>query len=282
MIKIKKVLNSSVTLVGDEKEKEYILLGKGIGYGKKTGTEVEESEADQIFIPVDNLRTKELISFFGNIPSVYIEITQKVVKYAEEKLSTKLNSGIYITLMDHLNFAVERYNKKMIIKNRVYWEIKNYYPDEFKVGLFTLDILNKEFNIEMPPEEAANIAFHIINAQGEYQENRDGMKYAKMISGITNIIKYNINTDIDTGSLHYTRFITHVKFFTERFFADKMLKDKDNVLFNQISQAYPKSMEIAFKVREYVEKNYEKKVPDDELTYIAVHIHRLIMYNAEK
>jgi len=112
MIKIKKVLNSSVILFGDEKEKEYILLGKGIGYVKKTVAEVEESEADQIFIPVDNLRTKELLSFFGNIPSVYIEITQKVVKYAEEKLSTKLNSGIYITLMDHLNFAVERYNKK--------------------------------------------------------------------------------------------------------------------------------------------------------------------------
>jgi len=70
------------------------------------------------------------------------------------------------------------------------------------VGIFKLDLLNKEFNIEMPPEEAANIAFYIINAQGEYQENRDGMKYVKMISGITNIIKYNINTYIDTESLH--------------------------------------------------------------------------------
>jgi len=38
-----------------------------------------------------------------------------------------------------------------------------------------------------------------------------------------------------------------------------MLKDKENVLFNQISQSYPKSMKIALKVREYVEKNYEKK-----------------------
>ncbi|WKK93441.1 CAT RNA binding domain-containing protein [Clostridioides difficile] len=32
---IKKVLNSSVVLVHDTKDNEFILLGKGIGYGKK-------------------------------------------------------------------------------------------------------------------------------------------------------------------------------------------------------------------------------------------------------
>ncbi|PWJ88999.1 BglG family transcriptional antiterminator [Oceanotoga teriensis] len=279
MIKIKKVLNSSVVLVSNEKQKEYILLGKGIGYGKKSGSKVEESEADQIFIPIDNLRTKEIIDFFGNIPSVYINITQKVVKFAEEKLKTKLNTGIYITLMDHLNFAVERYNKKMIIKNRVYWEIKNYYPSEFEIGIFTLELLDKEFNIKMPFEEAANIAFHIINAQGEYQENRDGMMYAEMISGITNIVKYNLNSDIDSKNIHYIRFITHVKFFVERFFANKMLKDKDKTLFKQISESYPKSMEISFKIKEYIEKKYDKEMSKDELTYLAIHIHRLIMAN---
>ena len=32
---IKKVLNSSVVLLTDEKQAEFIVLGKGIGYGKK-------------------------------------------------------------------------------------------------------------------------------------------------------------------------------------------------------------------------------------------------------
>ncbi|HZH60339.1 MAG TPA: CAT RNA binding domain-containing protein, partial [Metabacillus sp.] len=35
MIKIKKVLNSSVVLAEDEQKKEFILFGKGIGYGQK-------------------------------------------------------------------------------------------------------------------------------------------------------------------------------------------------------------------------------------------------------
>lgn len=34
---IKKVLNLSVVLVYDIKDNEFILLGKGIGYGKKIG-----------------------------------------------------------------------------------------------------------------------------------------------------------------------------------------------------------------------------------------------------
>ncbi len=32
---IKKVLNSSVVLVSDHENNEFILLGKGIGYGKR-------------------------------------------------------------------------------------------------------------------------------------------------------------------------------------------------------------------------------------------------------
>lgn len=35
MRKIQKVLNSSVVLVEDEGKNEFILIGKGIGYGKK-------------------------------------------------------------------------------------------------------------------------------------------------------------------------------------------------------------------------------------------------------
>ncbi len=38
-------------------------------------------------------------------------------------------------------------------------------------------------------------------------------------------------------------------------------------------------MNGAFKVKEYVEKIYDKEVPDDELTYLAVHINRLLNYN---
>lgn len=282
MIKIKKVLNSSVVLAEDEQKKEFILFGKGIGYGQKAGNIIEEHQADQMFIPIENVKVKEFLGLLDAIPPVFVELTQQIVHYAEEKLNTKLNTGIYFTLMDHLNFAVERYKKNINITNRVYWEIKNYYSEEFKIGEFALKLMNEKLLIDLPIEEAANIAFHLINAQGEQKESKDGngMRYAKMIGSIVNLVRYSVNIDMDTENIHYTRFITHVKFFVERFYSDKMLDDKNNELFEQIANLYPQAMYGAFKIKEYIEQVNGKTIPNEELTYLAVHIHRLMTYNS--
>lgn len=111
MIKIKKVLNSSVVLVEDEEQKDFILFGKGLGYGRKVGDTVERKSADQIYMSVDNPKAKELIHLIDSIPNIYLSLTQDIVAHAEKQLGTKLNSGIYFTLMDHLHFAVERHQK---------------------------------------------------------------------------------------------------------------------------------------------------------------------------
>ncbi|TRZ40037.1 PRD domain-containing protein [Niallia circulans] len=282
MIKVKKVLNSSIVLVENDQQKEYILLGKGIGYGKKAGNIVEESKADQIFIPVENVKVKEFLGLLDSMPPVFIELTTQIVDYAEKKLNTKLNSGIYFTLMDHIHFAVERFMKNINITNRVYWEIKNYYAKEYEIGEFALQLMNERLNIVLPIEEAANIAFHLVNAQGEKQESKDAMKTAKMIGSIVNLVRYTLNISSDEKNIHYTRFITHIKFFVERIYADSMLEEEDSELFKQIASLYPQAMDGAFKIKEYIKQVYEKTIPNEELAYLAVHIHRLISYNQLK
>lgn len=279
MLKIKKVLNSSVILAEDEQNKEYIMLGKGIGYGQKVGSMIEEHQADRIFMPIENVKVKEYLGLLDAIPPVYVELTGRIVAYAEGKLQTKLNTGIYFTLMDHLHFAVERYHKKIAISNKVFWEIKNYYAEEFAIGLFALDLIKEKLQIDMPKEEAANIAFHLINAQSEEKESKDGMKMAKMIGSIVNLVRYSMNIDMDTENVHYTRFVTHVKFFVERFYTGKMMKDTDNILFQQIASLYPQAMDGAFKIKEYLQQVHGITIPNEELTYLAVHIHRLISHN---
>ncbi|MEC0281504.1 BglG family transcription antiterminator [Terribacillus saccharophilus] len=282
MIKIKKVLNSSVVLVEGEEKQEYILFGKGIGYGQKAGSIIKEDQADQTFMPIENIKTKEFLRLLDSIPQAYIDLTQQIVHHAEQQLGTKLNTGIYFTLMDHLHFAVERYKKNINITNRVFWEIKNFYQEEFEVGTYALQLINKQFNIELPKEEAANIAFHLINAQGEKQESNDGMKYAKMIGGIVNLVRYALQIKMDTDNIHYGRFITHVKFFVERFYADSMLDDPENLLFEQIANLYPQAMDIAFKIENYISQVHGRMLPKEELAYLAVHIHRLASYQQLK
>lgn len=214
-----------------------------------------------------------------SIPPIFLEITQKIVKKAEHDLNSKLNMSIYFTLSDPLNFSVERLKKNINITNRVYWEIKNYYPQEFQIGVYAIDLIKEILNIKLPEEEAANVAFHLINAQSKDNESKDGMKYAKIIGGIVNLVRYSIGGTIKTEGVHYDRFITHVKFFAERYFKNEMLHDENEEMFKQIAALYPESMEVAFKVKDYIKKVYGNYIPKDELTYLAVHINRLQAYN---
>lgn len=144
-----------------------------------------------------------------------------------------------------------------------------------------MSILNDRFSVELPKEEASNIAFHLINAQSGSEENQDGFKYAKMISSIVNVVKYSINTKIDTSSIHYTRFITHVRFFVERLYSEKLLKDTEEDLYKQMIILYPYAMDIADKTKKYIKKVYEFDVPNEEIAYLGIHINRLIKYTEE-
>lgn len=273
---IKKSLNSNAILAKDDSNNEFIFLGKGIGYGRKKGELVDETDVNQTFIPLKNSDIKEYVSLLESIPPKILEITRQVVVEAEKSFDYLLNTSIYFMLSDHLNFAIERQKNNITITNRVFWEIKNYYPDEFVVGKYALKLIKDELGVVLPEEEAANIAFHLINAQTGENTKGDALNYAKLISSVTSIVRYSIGENIDTSSLHYQRFITHLKFFAERFFSNSLLYEKNDLLFEQMAILYPKAVEIAFMIKDHLELVYEKDIPKEEVTYLAIHINRLI------
>jgi len=279
MIYIKKVLNSSVVLV-DKEGQEMIALGKGIGYGKKVGDSIADTQIDQVFLPIDEKKSGQFADLVDEIPLYYFEMTKEIVQLAQKMLPYSLNSTIYLTLSDHLHFAVERQQKGLSVTNRLYWEIKNYYTDEFRAAEQALRLLKEKYQIELPEEEASNIAFHLINAQSNTEENQDGLKKAKLIGLIVNMVRYSIQQDVNTNSIHYNRFITHVRFFVDRFFLDGLLQEEDEGLYRQMWALYPNAMEIATKVKAYIDKEYQTKIPVNEIVYLGVHINRLMNHSA--
>lgn len=275
MFTIQKVLNSSVVLVHDEQGKETILLAKGVGYGKKAGEQLELNTDGKVFIPLDNSDASKLKEILDNIPAVYLEITQEIVSYAKEKYDITLNHHIYLALTDHLHFAVQRMENEMIIVNRVFWEIKNFYPKEFKIGLFAIDLIKKRLNVELPEEEAANVAFHIVNAQKAVESQYDAMRAAKLIGAIVTMVTYIMQCQVDKDSIHYSRFISHLQYFSERFFTGKMLEDNEDFMYKRMEEGYPLAISCAEKIRTFLYKTYDKVIPNEEVAYLAVHIQRL-------
>ncbi|OOL77319.1 transcription antiterminator BglG, partial [Enterococcus faecalis] len=243
---------------------------------RKIGQAVDDEEINRVFIPVDNRQIQEYLRLFDSIPAVYFDITQQIIKKAEKLLNTKLNTSLFFTLSDHLNFSIERHKNGLNILNRVFWEIKNYYPIEFSVGEYALKLLKKELGQILPQEEAANVAFHIINAQTIASSTSKGLEYAKLVGGISDIVKYELKMDFDREDVHYQRFITHLKFFVERYYEGKMITENDSSLFEQIAQLYPKALTVAFNVKDYIEIINDNKVTKEEVAYLTVHINRLM------
>ncbi|PKQ21679.1 MAG: transcription antiterminator BglG, partial [Actinobacteria bacterium HGW-Actinobacteria-5] len=64
--RITKVLNSSVVLAADDAGRESILLGRGIGYGRKAGEELSEEAVDRVFLPVDDPDSRALVDLLGS------------------------------------------------------------------------------------------------------------------------------------------------------------------------------------------------------------------------
>ncbi len=279
MIQIKKVLNSSVVLI-DNQGQVMIALGKGIGFGKKAGEKIDDSDIDQVFLPITETKSSQFAALVDEIPLRYFEMTKDIVQLAENYLPYTLNSTIYLTLSDHLHFAVERQQKGLSVTNRLYWEIKNYYAAEFEVAEKAMALLAENYQIVLPAEEASNIAFHLINAQSGNEENQDGLRKAKLISTIVNLVRYAIQQDVNTNSIHYSRFITHVRFFADRFFLDELTHETDEGLYRQMWALYPNAMDIATKVKAFLDQEFETKIPENEIVFLGVHINRLMNHSA--
>ena len=278
-MKIRKVLNSSVVLVADDGGEEFILLGKGIGYGRKGGEPIVRQPSDRVFIPLSNPDAQHMIELFSSIPAEYLDITQEIVREAEGKLKTTLSPHIYLMLTDHLHFAVERHQQGIIVTNRVAWQIKNFYRQEYEIGLRAVEMMKERLSVELPQDEAANVAFHIVNATKDSAANYDAMKAARLIGALVSIVTYTTHCQLDTESIHYSRFISHLQFFAERYYSEQPLNSGDNFLYHQMQAAYPEAVTCAERMRTYLLNNDKKRITDEEVAYLALHVARLTNQN---
>lgn len=274
-MQIIKIMNNSLVIAKDENEKEIIVMGKGIGFKRKPGEEINEEQIEKIFVLKNEVSTREYARLIEETPNEQIEIVSYIVKYANEKFNKNLNDQIFITLIDHISYAIKRYENNIIIQNRLLWEVKNFYPKEFEIGKHAVEYINKKLSINLPEEEAGNIAFHIVNAETEECEMENTLLVVKMLKDIYNIIQYNLKVKIDKDSLNYSRFIVHLQFFIQRLIDGKMNESKDTFIFEQIKKQYPEKVKCAKLIEEYIKELLGKEITNDELMYLTIHIIRL-------
>lgn len=274
-MEIVKVMNNSLVFVKNDDNNEIIVMGKGIGFMKKAGEFIDSSKIEKIFTLKDDEAKKKYFRAMEDISSEYVDITNDIVKYASDILNCKLNDNVFISLIDHISFAIERFHKNISLQNRLLWEVKKFYPNEFKVGIYAVNKINDILGVKLLEEEAGNIAFHIVNAQTENSEMENTILMIKMMKDILNIIKYHLDVNLDKESLNYSRFITHLQFFLQRVIEGKVADSKNSFILTQVESQYPEKVNCARSIKSYVEKLLNIEVGDDEILYLAMHIIRV-------
>ncbi|MEJ7477721.1 PRD domain-containing protein, partial [Staphylococcus saprophyticus] len=76
-----------------------------------------------------------------------------IIEVSKVEYNKQLSDTIYVALTDHINFAIERQQEGMAIKNGLLWEIKKFYPTEYEIGIRALDWINKIVGIKLPIDE---------------------------------------------------------------------------------------------------------------------------------
>ncbi|WP_160723801.1 BglG family transcription antiterminator LicT [Bacillus sp. USDA818B3_A] len=274
-MKIAKVINNNVISVIDSHNKELVIMGRGIAFQKRPGDLVDESKIEKTF-KLDNKDVSEKFkTLLYDVPMEYMDISERIISYAKEKLGEKLNDSIYVSLTDHINFAIEREKKGLQISNPLLWEIKRIYADEYAVGLKALTKIKDQLGITLPEDEAGFIAMHIVNAELN-EEMPNVVNMTKLIQDILNIVKYHFKIELAEESLNYFRFLTHLKFFAQRLYTDAPYNNEDDFLYEMVKEKQKEAFACVEKIRDFIEKTHNHQLTKEEMAYLTIHIERVV------
>lgn len=271
-MKIRKILNNNLVLANDKQGNEIIIKGRGIGFNKKRWDTIEESVIEKIFTPENSKKSKELQSYLTSIPEDYLDFVQGYVDYIKNSYDIKLNNSIYVSLSDHLTGTIKRFNEGISINNLLLLDIKQLYKLEYKIGLDMLEKLNEKFNVNLPLDEAGFIALHFVNAQDSKGKN-DGFEISHIVNEIMKIVKrYYDSIVFDEESLYYQRFITHLKYFAQRFLHKELNYKEDAKLFEIIKNQYKEAYGCVKLIYLMMEDKYNYQLTEEEMLYLTMHI----------
>lgn len=276
-MKVIKVLNTSSLLAEDADNNKLLLFGKGIGFAQKVGSVIPSEKVEESYILNDAAKYNDYLNLIQETPNQLIEMTKQIIQFAGERLEYSLNPYIFLSLLDHLKFALDRYKDGIYLPNKLIWEIGRLYPTELELGKFAVAFINEKMSIRLPEDEAGNIAYHFINAQ-QSQRNHSisSQVIVQMLKEIISIIEAYFKIIIDKSSLNFTRLVTHLQFFLQRLMENETNPVYEEVLFSVVKKEYPEEYSCALQVSEYISKVLDKEVEMSEKMFLTLHINRVV------
>lgn len=278
---IEKVYNNNIVLSRNDMAEEVIVMGRGLAFQKQKGDSLDKGLIEKVFIienADENVQLKKLIQ---DIDLEEIELSKEIILIAEDALKRSFSNTIYLSFTDHLHYTIERAREGIFIPNPLLYEIKRFYPKEYKLALQALLMIEERFGLHFPESEAAFIALHLANNMATPDGMAITMKSTEIVRDILSIISNFFGILFDETSLSYTRMVTHLQYFVQRILTDKSYEEKDDFLYELVLSKYPKAFKCGLRIKSYLENKRTLEVRESEMIYLVIHINRVVQ-EAEK
>ena len=154
------------------------------------------------------------------------------------------------------------------------WEIKRLYPKEFALGHEAREIIARRLGVTLPEDEAGFIALHLVTAQLN-SAMPEVMHITRAMQEILHIVQYQLKLEYDEEGLSYQRFVTHLKFFSQRMLNSTVVDDDDLSLHQAVKDNYPLAWKCAEKVALHLASTYQRRLTNEETMFLALHIERV-------
>ncbi|MCR2045157.1 BglG family transcription antiterminator [Anaerosalibacter massiliensis] len=206
-----------------------------------------------------------------------IRKVEKIVSEFERNINLDLNDSQYVALTVHLALVVERIKNgdEIHMEEKYLNNIKN--NEEYVYAKELSYEIENNFNINMPEDEIGYITMHLLGSKKYFDQQRNDwdnffidnyriIKTAKaMIRFIQNESKLNLMQD-EKILINLT---IHLEPAIKRIIMGMEIR---NPLLGEIKENYPYIFKLSKKASSIIEKEFNIKVPDTEVGYIALHI----------
>lgn len=264
------MLNHNTVLgVKEDTDKEYLIMGKGIGFGKKVTERIQITGNENIYALQDVSQC--------DIDPICLEIASEVLDEAEH-VFRKIDRSILFPLADHIEYAIKRIQKQEQISNPLTDDIRILFYKEYKVADMIRPILRKHLGVKMSADEVGYVALHIHSAIQDENVSQ-AMLMARAVRECITLVEKEIGKTIDVLSLSYNRLMNHVRNMVARAMKHEELKLNMN---DYMSIKFPRAFAISQNICMQVEKMLQCPLSEAEIGYLAMHIERVTGDELEK
>lgn len=275
-MKIIQSLNQNAVIVNDN-GKEVILTGKGIGFGKKVGEEVDKKKISKIYPFEYTSQQRMIVDSLKEIPEDILLITEDLLEKVEELLNDTFAPFTTITFASHLYHAIERTKQLKNTSHSIQHEFKHIFPKEYNAAVFAIDYLQDRYNIQIDDLEITFFIMHFLNGLQKIDDLENMLDLGNIIGDILQILGNYLPNDFDDNNIFYSRFIVHLRYFLIRKLNNITSKTSEVVeLFDYILEKFPKANQIVDEFLIMLWEKYELSVEKSEQLYLILHVQRLL------